>query len=111
MLFSLRMLCVVVMGWAPASQQSPPAISASISGVVRDQTGAVLPGAAVEVLNDSAAVVRTAVTDANGTFRIEPVPRGSYSVRVHFPGFRDTTVPLRVTGTRPPTPLVVVLDL
>jgi hypothetical protein len=60
------MLCVVVMGWSAASQQ-PPAVGLAVSGVARDQTGAVLSGASVELMN-GATVVATAVTEANGRF-------------------------------------------
>jgi len=61
---------------------------ASITGVVRDESGAVLPGVSVEA--ESPALlerVRTAVTDGTGQFRIEALSPGAYTVTFSLPGF------------------------
>src|SRR5690606_1627389 len=64
---------------------------AAITGVVRDDTGAVLPGVTVEaaspVLIEKA---RTALTDSTGQYRIVDLRAGTYAVTVTLPGF--TTV-------------------
>ncbi|HXH26013.1 MAG TPA: carboxypeptidase-like regulatory domain-containing protein, partial [Vicinamibacterales bacterium] len=63
----------------------------AIAGIVRDTTGAVLPGVTVEV--SSPALIektRTAVTDAAGQYRIVDLRPGTYSVTFALPGF--TTV-------------------
>ena len=60
----------------------------SITGVVRDESGAVLPGVSVEA--ESPALlerVRTAVTDGTGQFRIEALSPGAYTVTFSLPGF------------------------
>ena len=61
----------------------------SISGIVRDTSGAVLPGVTVEaaspVLIEKA---RTAVTDGAGQYRIVDLRPGSYVVTFTLPGFR-----------------------
>ncbi|HXG86722.1 MAG TPA: TonB-dependent receptor [Vicinamibacterales bacterium] len=62
----------------------------SITGFVKDTSGAVLPGATVEV--SSAALiekVRTAVSDGAGQYRIVDLPPGSYGVMFTLPGFRS----------------------
>src|SRR5688500_16464247 len=54
---------------------------ASITGVVRDTSGAVLPGVTVEA--ESPALierVRSGVTDGTGRFRIEELRPGAYTV-------------------------------
>src|SRR4051812_5065134 len=60
----------------------------SIAGVVRDASGAVLPGVTVEasspVLIEK---VRTATSDGSGQFRITELPPGTYSVTMTLPGF------------------------
>ena len=64
------------------------AAQASITGVVRDESGAVLPGVSVEA--ESPALlerVRTAVTDGTGQFRIEALSPGAYTVTFSLPGF------------------------
>src|SRR5687767_15916620 len=61
---------------------------ASISGTVRDVSGAVLPGVTVEAA--SAALiekVRTAVTDGTGQYAIENLRPGLYTVTFTLPGF------------------------
>jgi hypothetical protein len=61
---------------------------ASIAGVVRDVSGAVLPGVTVEaaspVLIEKA---RTVVTDGAGQYRIEPLRPGTYTVTFSLQGF------------------------
>jgi hypothetical protein len=61
---------------------------ASITGVVRDASAAVLPGVTVEA--ESPALierVRTAVTDGTGQYRIENLRPGLYTVTFTLPGF------------------------
>jgi len=61
---------------------------ASIAGVVKDASGAVLPGVTVEatspVLIEKA---RTAVTDGSGQYRIVDLRAGAYSVSFTLVGF------------------------
>jgi hypothetical protein len=61
---------------------------ASITGVVKDASGAVLPGVTVEasspVLIEK---VRTAVTDGSGQFRVVDLRPGVYTVAFTLPGF------------------------
>ena len=61
---------------------------AAIAGVVRDASGAVLPGVTVEasspVLIEK---VRSATTDGTGQYRITSLPPGTYSVTMTLPGF------------------------
>ena len=54
---------------------------ASIIGVVRDTSGAVLPGVTVEAASPALIEkVRTAVTDGTGQYRIENLRPGLYSI-------------------------------
>ncbi len=60
----------------------------SITGVVRDSSGAVLPGVTVEA--ESPAIierVRSAVTDGTGQYRITELRPGTYSVTFTLTGF------------------------
>jgi hypothetical protein len=62
---------------------------ASITGAVRDSSGAVLPGVNVEAASDALIEkVRLAVTDGTGQYRIVDLRPGTYSVTVTLPGFR-----------------------
>jgi len=62
--------------------------ASSIAGVVRDNTGAVMPGVTVEA--SSPALIektRTAVTDATGQYRLESLRPGTYTVVFNLVGF------------------------
>jgi hypothetical protein len=62
--------------------------SASIAGVVRDASGAVLPGVTVEA--SSPALIektRSAVTDGAGQYKIEQLRGGTYAVTFTLSGF------------------------
>ncbi len=61
---------------------------ASITGVVRDTSGAVLPGVTVEASSPALIEkVRSVVTDATGQYRIENLRPGTYAITVTLPGF------------------------
>jgi hypothetical protein len=82
----------------------------TVSGLVQDQTGAVLPAATVELVTASGTVVQTTTADSAGAFRFEQVVAGEYQLRAGYEGFKPTITRLRV-GTRPPSTQKLVLDL
>ncbi len=60
----------------------------TISGVVHDSSGAVVPGAAVKIVNEATNVGLDTVTNADGNFTMPSLPPSSYTVRVEKQGFR-----------------------
>ena len=72
--------------------QFVPAIAlaqGSIAGVVRDTSGAVLPGVTVEASSDSLIEKsRTATTDGAGQYKIVDLPPGTYSMAYTLSGFK-----------------------
>jgi hypothetical protein len=61
---------------------------AAITGVVRDTSGAVLPGVTVEASSPALIEkVRSAVTDSSGQYRIEDLRPGTYAVSFSLTGF------------------------
>ena len=64
------------------------AAAQSIAGVVRDPSGAVLPGVTVEAASPALIEkVRTAVSDGAGQYRIENLTPGTYKITYSLPGF------------------------
>src|SRR5262245_8360723 len=64
--------------------------SGSITGVVNDAQGAVVPNAKVTLTNEAqSAVVRELTTNQEGTFFITPVLPGVYTVTVELQGFKQ----------------------
>src|SRR5262249_14656511 len=62
--------------------------TSGIAGVVKDVTGAVLPGVTVEA-GGSALIekVRTVVSDDQGQYKVINLPPGTYTVTFTLPGF------------------------
>jgi Carboxypeptidase regulatory-like domain/TonB-dependent Receptor Plug Domain len=70
-----------------ASPLAAQEIRGTIEGVVKDGTGAVLPGATVEAKSDAGATLNT-TSDETGTFRFPSVAPGRYVVTANLQGFR-----------------------
>ena len=61
---------------------------ATLTGVVKDASGAVLPGATVEAASPALIEkVRTAVSDGTGQYRIEDLRPGTYTLTISLSGF------------------------
>jgi len=79
--FLLGLICVAGL---PASAYA----QASITGVVKDSSGGVLPGVTVEASSPALIEkVRSAVTDDSGQYRIVDLRPGTYTVLFTLPGF------------------------
>src|SRR6476646_929353 len=63
-------------------------ITASIFGVVRDSTGAIVPQVQVVARNSATSFSRGVLPDENGSYLITNVPVGPYSVTFEKAGFR-----------------------
>src|SRR5437870_8443383 len=80
----LAVMCLLLLP-APAMAQLG---SSGIAGVVRDATGAVLPGVTVEAASPALIEkVRTVVTDGEGQYKIVDLRPGTYTVTFTLPGF------------------------
>src|SRR5437773_7736021 len=84
---SMRAFLVALLVLAAAPGASAQITSATISGTVRDQTQAVLPGVDILVSNIGTGLSRSAVTDAKGHFTIPGLPPGAYETRASLQGF------------------------
>ena len=66
---------------------------ADIVGTVTDVSGAVVPGASIELFDFSSnkvqvAIIRTAKTNGSGEFSFSSLPAGAYRVQMSMPGFK-----------------------
>ena len=59
----------------------------TLAGEVRDPQGAVVSNASVIVVSQETRETRPATTDATGSFRIEAIDPGTWSIHVDAPGF------------------------
>ena len=60
----------------------------NLTGIVMDQSQAVLPNAKVTVINQATALTRETFTNALGEYRVALLPVGVYSLRVEVSGFK-----------------------
>ena len=117
MSFNQRLLAIVAVGCVfGATALQAQNIAGSISGVIQDAQGAVVPGAKVTLTNEGqgAASARTVMTSAEGTFVFSPVLAGKYTVTVEMMGFKkyeQSGITLDVSDRLglPPIPLEVGL--
>ncbi len=84
-LFLLSILLVCVMACVNAWGQA----TAQISGAVRDQSGAVLPGVEVAATQTDTGIKRTALTNETGSYVLPNLPIGPYKIEAALPGFRS----------------------
>jgi Carboxypeptidase regulatory-like domain/TonB-dependent Receptor Plug Domain len=95
-----RVLFLLVLG-AFVLASSPLAAQitrGAISGVVRDPSGLVVPGATVTVTNTETRLIQSAATDADGFYRVAALEPGRYTVKTELQGFaaveaKDIVVP------------------
>lgn len=78
--------------------------AASISGVVRDASGGVVPGATVTVKEDSTGAAYESVSGVNGSYLVPALRAGSYSVTAALMGFKTAEAKgIRVAPGQPVT--------
>ena len=76
--------CVSMAVWAQVTV-------GSITGVVSDPTGAVVPGAKVLLTDTNKGYTYTAVTNAVGRYVISDLPASNYNITVEATGFKTST--------------------
>src|SRR5712691_10001444 len=62
--------------------------TAQISGIVKDQSGAVLPGVEINATQTATGAKRTVVSDETGSYTLTNLPIGPYMLEASLPGFR-----------------------
>jgi hypothetical protein len=81
----LVITCTVL---APSAASAQQASASGVAGIVKDTSGAVLPGVTVEAASPALIEkVRLAVTDGDGRFNIVDLRPGAYVVTFTLPGF------------------------
>lgn len=92
---SLRILAVSVL--LTVGQIYGQVDTGAILGNVKDQSGAVIPGARVVLTNQGTGLSLSAVTGGDGSYVFRPIKIGAYTVEAQFKGFqtlqhKDVTV-------------------
>src|SRR5215510_13614448 len=97
----LFVLCIS--GWMALYSSSAWAqATAQISGVAKDQSGAVLPGVEITVTQTDTGISRTALTNETGSYVLPNLATGPYRLEATLPGFRtyaQTGIVLQVNSS------------
>jgi carboxypeptidase family protein/TonB-dependent receptor-like protein len=86
-LMTIAWVCLAVAASAAAQEQR-----GSIEGVVKDSSGAVLPGTTVEATSPTLVGAQSTTADAQGVYRFPALPPGKYTINATLQGFRPTRV-------------------
>src|SRR5437870_3064497 len=79
----------LVLGFTLCAQLALAQVNtATVSGTVHDESGAVLPGASVVIQNQDTGISRTVVTNETGRYSAAALGLGNYQVAVELPGFQ-----------------------
>ena len=62
-------------------------ISGTLTGIITDPSGAVVPDAKVSLKNEGSGDLRRSVSNAEGFFTFSAVPAGTYEIDIEAPGF------------------------
>ena len=85
----MRKLAVALLGLALGAHVAWAQVnSATISGTVRDASGAVLPGASVAVMNQDTGITRSVTSNASGRYSAPGLSLGNYQVTAQQAGFQ-----------------------
>jgi hypothetical protein len=83
-----RMICLAAIVLSTATVSMAQFEAGSLTGIVKDPTGAVVAGATVELRNHATNVIRTAKTSDGGEYGFVAVQPGNYSLTAKQPGFK-----------------------
>ena len=90
---SSALLCALLFTWPATAQEQ----RGSIEGVVKDNTGAILAGVAIEARSLGGGALST-TSDAKGTFRFPSVLPGTYEVNARMQNFKPSRVSNVIVG-------------
>lgn len=86
-------------------------LTGNITGQVKDETGAALPGATVTLTRVDGGKPRTATTDSTGKYRFAELQPGRYNVSVALSGFATVTVTNSLVENQKTTDIDVSMKL
>jgi len=92
-------LCLMLLLMTPLYGQK---ITGTISGVVTDPSGAVIPGATVVVTNSAMGFARTVITNEMGEYVAAELAAGTYQLAVRQTNYREavtSAIELHVAST------------
>jgi len=85
----LAVLMLFYISWSSASAQT---YTSTVFGNVRDESGAALQAAEIQIIEENTQSTRNAMSGRNGAFVVSALPPGRYTVIASLAGFRKSTL-------------------
>jgi len=89
---AIRIACfffaLVLRLWLVLGVSRAQSFTATVRGTVRDESGAVVPGASIMIQNTNKGWTRTTTTDSLGDYVITQLPADTYSITAQLTGFK-----------------------
>ena len=108
---TIAVLSIVVLVCTLVATSAWAQATAQISGTVRDQSGAVLPGVEVTAKQTNTGISRSTVSNETGAYLMPNIPVGPYRLEATLPGFRtfiQTNIVLQVNDSLVVNPVLEV---
>ena len=86
-----KLVATLILALAAIHPAAAQVLYGSLTGIVHDTAGAVIPGAAVKVVNPSTAQEFSIVTNDVGSYTFGSLPPGTYNLTISAKGFRTLT--------------------
>ena len=110
--FSLRRVALwyvfLVLPFAHTTLSAQSINSGTVLGVIKDQTGSVVPGAKVNLKNPVTGYEQNTITDAAGAYRFNNIPQNNYRLTAEASGFAPA---IRTLDVRSSLPMVADISL
>ncbi len=84
----LGYLAIVIAALGLFTMSQAQVTTATMYGIVQDQSGAVIPGAKVTLLSEGTNAVRTTTSGPTGEFGFSALPVGLYTLKIEAQGFK-----------------------
>jgi hypothetical protein len=81
-------IAVAIGMMVPIAALAQVTVTGEIHGLVKDPSGAVVPGAQIELKDQATGITKEAKSDAEGSFQFFNLPFGKYQVKVTAAGFQ-----------------------
>src|SRR5438270_11059006 len=87
----LKIFMTLAVAFATVHPAAAQVLYGSLTGIVHDTAGAVIPSAGVQVVNPSTAQELSTLTNDVGSYTFTTLPPGTYNLTINAKGFRTLT--------------------
>src|SRR5205814_1341312 len=91
LIFAVQILALLLLLSPTALAQSGGSTTATLAGTVKDTTGAVIPGATLQVKSPQTGLMRETTSTEAGEFLFSLLPPGEYDLKIEAEGFGTQT--------------------